>query len=49
MKHNQLNVGRTALKRIAGALINCSLLQSGGGQPKRDKAVQEWASNNIRG
>ena len=31
MKHNGLNVGRIALERLVGALINCSLLQSGGG------------------
>ena len=30
-KHNRLNVGRIALERLVGALINCSLLQSGGG------------------
>ena len=31
IKHNRLNVGRIALERLVGALINCSLLQSGGG------------------
>ena len=31
-KHNRLNVGRIALERIVGALINCSLLQSVGGR-----------------
>ena len=31
-KHNRLNVGRIALERLEGALINCSLLQSGGGE-----------------
>ena len=31
IKHNQLNVGRIALERLVGALINWSLLQSGGG------------------
>ena len=30
-KHNRLNVGRIALEQLVGALINCSLLQSGGG------------------
>ena len=30
-KHNRLNVGRIALERLVGALINCSLLQSVGG------------------
>ena len=30
-KHNRLNVGRIALERLVGALINCNLLQSGGG------------------
>ena len=30
-KHNRLNVGRIALEPLVGALINCSLLQSGGG------------------
>ena len=30
-KHNRLNVGRIALERLVGALINCSLLQSGEG------------------
>ena len=30
-KHNRLNVGRIALERLVAALINCSLLQSGGG------------------
>ena len=30
-KHNRLNVGRISLERLVGALINCSLLQSGGG------------------
>ena len=30
IKHNRLNVGRIALE-LVGALINCSLLQSGGG------------------
>ena len=30
-KHNRLHVGRIALERLVGALINCSLLQSGGG------------------
>ena len=29
-QHNRLNVGRIALERLVGALINCSLLQSGG-------------------
>ena len=44
-KHNQLNV-RIALERLLGALINCSLLQSGegvrreGGKSKWDKEVQ---------
>ena len=31
LEHNRLNVGRIALERLVGALINCSLLQSGGG------------------
>ena len=31
IKHNRLNVGRIALERRVGALINCSLLQLGGG------------------
>ena len=31
IKHNRLNVRRIALERLVGALINCSLLQSGGG------------------
>ena len=31
LKHNRLNVGRIALERLVGALINRSLLQSGGG------------------
>ena len=38
-KHNRLNVGRIILERLVGALINCSLLQSGGGkegEPKWD-------------
>ena len=30
-KHNRLNVGRIDLERQVGALINCSLPQSGGG------------------
>ena len=30
-KHNQLNVGRIALEPPVGVLINCSLLQTGGG------------------
>ena len=30
-KHNRINGGRIALERLVGALINCSLLQSGGG------------------
>ena len=30
-KHNRTNVGIIALERLVGALINCSLLQSGGG------------------
>ena len=29
-KHNRTNVGIIALERLVGALINCSLLQSGG-------------------
>ena len=29
-RHNRLNVGRIALE-LVGALINCNLLQSGGG------------------
>ena len=32
IKHNRLNVGRIALERLVGALINCSLLQSGEGE-----------------
>ena len=32
IKHNRLNVGRINLERLVGALINCSLLQSGGGE-----------------
>ena len=32
IKHNRLNVGRIALEQLMGALINCSLLQSGGGR-----------------
>ena len=32
LEHNQLNVGGTALERLVGALINCKLLQSGGGR-----------------
>ena len=40
-KYNRLNVGRIALERLVGALISCSLLQSGGGggrdgEPKWD-------------
>ena len=39
-KHNRLNVGRIALERLVGALMNCSLLQSRGGggegEPKWD-------------
>ena len=31
IKHNRLNVGRIALERLVGALINCRLLQSGAG------------------
>ena len=31
-KHKRLNVGRIALERLVGALINCSLLQSEGGE-----------------
>ena len=30
-KHNRLNVGRIALERLVGALMNYRLLQSGGG------------------
>ena len=30
-KHNRLNVGRIALERLLGALINCTLLPSGEG------------------
>ena len=33
-KHNRLHVGRIALERLVGALINCSLLQTG--EPKWD-------------
>ena len=43
LEHNRLNVGRIALERLVGALINCSLLQSGGGgegEPKWDDEVQ---------
>ena len=29
LKHNRLNVGRIALERRLGALINCSLFQPG--------------------
>ena len=29
IKHNRLNVGRIALERLVGALINCSLFHSG--------------------
>ena len=36
INHNRLNVGRMALERPAGALINCSLLQSGEEEPKWD-------------
>ena len=43
-KHNRLNIERIALERLVGALINCSLLQSGGGgkegEPKWDSEVQ---------
>ena len=31
-KHNRLNVGKIARERLVGALINCSLLQSGRGR-----------------
>ena len=31
LKRNRLNVGRIALGRLEVALINCNLLQSGGG------------------
>ena len=30
VRHNRLNIGRIALKRLGGDLINCNLLQSGG-------------------
>ena len=32
LKHNRLNVGTIALERLVGALINCSLFRSGGGE-----------------
>ena len=35
-KHNKLNVGKIALEQPVGALINCSLLQTGGVEPKWD-------------
>ena len=46
LKHNRLNLGRIAPERLVGALINCSLLQSGVGggegvgEPKWDSEVQ---------
>ena len=35
-KHNRLNVEKISLERLVGALIKCSLLQSGEGEPKCD-------------
>ena len=32
VKHDRLPVGRIALERLVEALINCNLLQSGGGE-----------------
>ena len=48
-KHYRLNVGRIALERLVGALINCSLLQSRGGGGGRTEGGREGGSGSLNG